>query len=55
MEDISVQQLRERLDRGETFHFIDVRNPDEYEADNLGARLMPLGDLPDRMEELNGL
>ena len=42
MEDISVQELKQRLDSGETFHFIDVRNPDEYDEQNLGATLIPV-------------
>lgn len=50
--DISVETLKEMLEKGDTFNFIDVRNPDEYEEDNLGAQLIPLGDLPDSIEEL---
>lgn len=52
MEDISVSELKERLDQGETFHFLDVREPWEYDEDNLGAQNIPLGDLPKRMNEL---
>ncbi|TDB65229.1 rhodanese-like domain-containing protein [Arundinibacter roseus] len=50
--DITVQELKERLDKGEKIHFYDVREEYEYEADNLDAILIPLGDLPDRIEEL---
>ena len=53
--DITVQELRERLDKGETLHLFDVRQPDEYEADNIGAILIPLGELPFRVDELDGL
>ncbi len=53
--DISVQELRDRLDGGETPHLIDVREPDEYAADNLGGTLIPLGELPYRLDELDGL
>ncbi|GAB2776515.1 hypothetical protein GCM10027275_19630 [Rhabdobacter roseus] len=53
--DITVQELKERLDNGEDFVFIDVREEHEYEADNLGARLIPLGDLPDHLDELESL
>lgn len=53
--DITVQDLKERLDRGETLNLIDVREPNEYEADNIGATLIPLGDLPYRLDELDGL
>ena len=53
--DITVQDLKERLDKGETPNLIDVREPNEYEADNIGATLIPLGDLPHRLDELDGL
>lgn len=53
--DITVQELKERLDKGETLNLIDVREPNEYEADNMGANLIPLGDLPYRLDELDGL
>ena len=53
--DITVQDLKERLDKGETLNLIDVREPNEYEADNIGATLIPLGDLPYRLDELDGL
>lgn len=53
--DITVQELRERLDKGEKLNLFDVRQPDEYEADNIGATLIPLGELPFRVDELDGL
>lgn len=53
--DITVQELKERLDKGETLNFYDVREEHEYEEDNLGATLIPLGDLPDHLDELESL
>ena len=53
--DITVQELRERLEKGETLHLIDVRQPDEYAADNLGGMLIPLGELPYRLDDLDGM
>lgn len=50
--DISVEELKEKLDKGETFNFLDVREEYEYEEQNLGAKLIPLGDLPDRLDEI---
>ncbi|GAB3315709.1 hypothetical protein GCM10027299_05030 [Larkinella ripae] len=50
--DITVQELKERLDKGEKVNLIDVREPNEYEEDNLGGELIPLGDLPYRIDEL---
>lgn len=49
---ITVQELRQKLESGEQFIFIDVREPDEYEAFNLGARLIPVGELMNRLWEL---
>ncbi len=53
--DITVDELKEMLDKGEDFNFIDVRNEDEYEEDNLGAVLIPLGELPGRVDELEAM
>jgi rhodanese-related sulfurtransferase len=53
--DITVQELRERLDKGETLNLIDVRQPNEYAEDNLGGTLIPLGELQYRLDELDGL
>ena len=50
--DITVQELKERLESGEDLHFYDVREEHEYEEDNLGAILIPLGELPDHLDEL---
>ena len=53
--DITVQELRERLEKGEKLNLIDVREPNEYADDNIGATLIPLGELPYRADELDGL
>jgi sulfur-carrier protein adenylyltransferase/sulfurtransferase len=38
----------------ESYNLIDVRQPKEYEEEHLpGARLIPLGDLPKRLAELD--
>lgn len=52
MEDITVEDLKSRLDNNEKFVFLDVREDWEYEDDNLGAINIPLGDLPGRLDEL---
>jgi rhodanese-related sulfurtransferase len=53
--DITVQELKERLDKGEKVNLIDVREDYEYDEDNLGGQLIPLGDLPSRVDELEDL
>jgi len=50
--DITVQELRQKLESGEKFVFIDVREPWENEEFNLGAQLIPLGTLINSMYEL---
>jgi rhodanese-related sulfurtransferase len=52
MEDITVSELKDRLDKGEKFFFLDVREEWEYEEDNLGAENIPLGELPHRLSEI---
>ena len=51
MEDITVNELKERLEKGEKFHFFDVREEWEYEEDNLGANNIPLGELDHQLEK----
>lgn len=51
---ISVEELKSRLDRGEKLFILDVRNPPEWHLCRLdGAQLIPLGELPHRFEELD--
>ena len=37
MQDITVQELKERMDNSENLIVIDVREPHEYEEYNIGA------------------
>jgi len=53
--DITVNELKQRLDAGEKLNIIDVREQHEYDAFNIGAKLIPLGELPGRLNELNEL
>jgi rhodanese-related sulfurtransferase len=50
--DITVEELKQKLDNKESFIFIDVREPYEYEDFNLGAKLIPLGTLPAAIPDL---
>lgn len=52
MEDITVEELKQKLDNKEEFVFIDVREPFEYEQFNLGADLIPLGNLMNALDDL---
>lgn len=51
MEDITVEELKQKMDANETFVFIDVREGYEYEEFNLGADLVPLGTLIESLEK----
>ena len=50
---ISVSGLKEKLDNNEDIFILDVREPHEYEISNLNGYLIPLNDLPDRINELD--
>ena len=43
MKEVSVQELKEKMDAGEDFQLIDVREDFEYETSNIGGLLIPLG------------
>jgi rhodanese-related sulfurtransferase len=43
MQPISVDELKSRVDAGESVHLLDVREPFEHENFNIGGVLLPLG------------
>jgi sulfur-carrier protein adenylyltransferase/sulfurtransferase len=51
--EISAHELKERLDRGEDIFILDVREQHEYQICNLNGHLIPLGELPKRVHELD--
>ncbi len=51
---ISVEELSKRINNGEEVFLVDVREPFEYDIVNLDGMLIPLGELEDRLDELNG-
>ena len=51
--EIQVEELKRRLDAGDDIFVLDVREPHEYQICNLGGHLIPLGDLPNRVNELD--
>jgi molybdopterin/thiamine biosynthesis adenylyltransferase/rhodanese-related sulfurtransferase len=46
-------ELKSRLDKGEDIFILDVREPHEYQICNLKGKLIPLGELPRRVHELD--
>ena len=51
--EIQVEELKQKLDAGEDIFVLDVREPHEYQICNIGGYLIPLGDLPKRVSELD--
>lgn len=51
--EIQPEELKRRLDAGDDIFVLDVREPFEYQIANLGAKLIPLGELPQRVGELD--
>lgn len=45
MQNIAVEELKQRMDNGEQLHIIDVREPQENEEFNIGGTLIPLGQI----------
>ena len=54
IENITPNELKERLDAGEPLILVDVRTPGEYQYDGhiTGSRLLPLSTLGQRLDEL---
>lgn len=54
--DISVQELKERIDKGEAPIMIDVREPHEWEMQHLdGVQKISLGTLPYKIQDIEDL
>jgi molybdopterin/thiamine biosynthesis adenylyltransferase/rhodanese-related sulfurtransferase len=51
--EISAKDLKARQDRGDDLFILDVREPHEYQICNLNGKLIPLGELPRRVNELD--
>ena len=51
--EIAPRELKVRLDRGDDVFILDVREPHEYQICNLKGHLIPLGELPRRVHELD--
>jgi len=52
MKDITVEELKQKLDTKEDFILIDVREVHEHQEFSIEGRLIPLGILPHRLNEL---
>lgn len=51
---IEARELKDKMDRGDQFVLVDVREPFEYDIARIpSAKLIPLGELPSRLSELD--
>ncbi|OQP59163.1 NADH oxidase [Niastella vici] len=56
MQNITIEEVKERLDRGEQLHLVDVREPHERAEFNIGGAHIPLGQVQMmQVDELNNL
>ena len=52
--DVTVEELKARIDRGDDFDILDVREPHEVDIVRIeGTTVIPLGELPNRLAELD--
>ncbi|MBI4431878.1 MAG: molybdopterin-synthase adenylyltransferase MoeB [Candidatus Omnitrophica bacterium] len=52
--EITAEELKTKIDRKDKFVLIDVREPNEYQINQIpGSKLIPLGSLPERAHELD--
>ncbi len=51
--EITPRDLKARMDKGDELYILDVREPHEYDICNLNGHLIPLGELPRRVHELD--
>ncbi|HEY2858423.1 MAG TPA: molybdopterin-synthase adenylyltransferase MoeB [Terracidiphilus sp.] len=50
---ITVKELKRRMDAGEDVQLIDVREPHEYQIAQIGGKLIPQNDVPNRLAEID--
>jgi adenylyltransferase/sulfurtransferase len=50
---ITVKELKRRIDAGEDVQLIDVREPYEYQIAQIGGKLIPQNDVPKRLAEID--
>lgn len=55
MSEITVKELKARMDKGENVVLLDVREPYEHELGNIGGANIPMGTLPSQLEDLEEL
>ena len=51
--EMTVEELKAKMDAKDDFFLLDVREPHEYQICNLGAKLIPMGEVQMRQQELD--
>jgi adenylyltransferase/sulfurtransferase len=50
---LAVKELKRRIDAGEDVYILDVREPYEYKIAQIGGKLIPQNDVPNRLAEID--
>lgn len=53
MKSVTVHELKQMIDNKEDFQLIDVREPFENDICSLGALLIPLAEIPNRINDIS--
>ena len=53
MKEITALEFKQKLDNNEDFQLIDVREPYEHEAANIGGELIPMGEIIGQPEKIS--
>lgn len=53
MKEITVQELKQMLDKGADFQLIDVREEYEFDSANLSGLLIPMGSIIDNVDQIS--
>lgn len=53
MKEVTVEELRSKIERDEDFQLIDVREEHEFETSNIGAQNIPLGTIVAEVEKVS--
>ena len=52
MQEKTVEELKEMMDRQVDFQIIDVREPHEVDICSIGGELIPMGEIPDSVDKI---
>jgi sulfur-carrier protein adenylyltransferase/sulfurtransferase len=53
MKEVTVQELKAKMNNGEDFQLIDVREPHEAEIAQIGGELIPMGEVMTQLDKIS--